>query len=115
MPQDINAPLGRPPLSREPYNTPLSPKPPKFMVKSKMTQGRFELINLGPPVWLSVEERSLLMIFIDLRKKSIAFNAEERGLLKYSYGKAYEIPVIPHTPWKRKPVPIPKPVLPQFI
>ena len=32
MPQDTNPPLGRPPLSRDPYNTPLSAKPPKFMV-----------------------------------------------------------------------------------
>ncbi|MBW0558547.1 hypothetical protein O181_098262 [Austropuccinia psidii MF-1] len=78
MPQDINPPLGRPPLSRDPYNTPLSPKPPKFMVTSKITQERFELINFGPPGWLSEEERSLLMSFIVLREKEIAFSEEER-------------------------------------
>ncbi|MBW0588438.1 hypothetical protein O181_128153 [Austropuccinia psidii MF-1] len=115
MPQDINPPLGRPPLSRDPYNTPLSPKPPKFMVTSKITQERFELINFGPPGWLSEEERSLLMSVIVLREKAIAFSAEERGLLKHSYGKPYKIPVIPHTPWQKKPIPIPKPIIPQFI
>ncbi|MBW0581338.1 hypothetical protein O181_121053 [Austropuccinia psidii MF-1] len=115
MLKDINPPLGRPPLSRDPYDTPLSPKPPKFMVTSKITQGRFELISFEPPGWLSEEEKSLLMSVIGLREKGIALSAEERGLLKHSYGKPYKIPLIPHTPWKKKPIPIPKPIIPQFI
>ncbi|MBW0520210.1 hypothetical protein O181_059925 [Austropuccinia psidii MF-1] len=115
MPQDINPPLGRPPISRDPYNTPLSPKPPKFVVTSKITQERFELIYFGPPGWLSEEERSLLISVIVLSKKAIAFSAEESGLLNHSYGKPYKIPVIPYTPWQKKPIPIPKPTIPQFI
>ncbi|MBW0541635.1 hypothetical protein O181_081350 [Austropuccinia psidii MF-1] len=115
MPHDINPPLGRPPLSRDPYNTPLSPKPPEFTVKSKITQERFELINFGPPGWLLEEEISLLMSVIALREKVIAFSAEERGLLKHSYGKPYKIPVVPHAPWQKKPIPIPNPIIPQFI
>ncbi|MBW0535275.1 hypothetical protein O181_074990 [Austropuccinia psidii MF-1] len=115
MPQDINPCLGRPPLSRDPYNAPLSPKPPKFMTTSKITQERCALINFGPPGWLSEEERSLLMSVIVLREKAIAFSAEDRGLLKHSYGKPYKIPVIPHTTWQKKPIPIPNPIKPQFI
>ncbi|MBW0582439.1 hypothetical protein O181_122154 [Austropuccinia psidii MF-1] len=115
MPQDINPPLGRPPLSRDPYNSPLSLKPPKPLVTSKITQGRFELINFGPTGWLSEAERSLLMSFIVLREKANSFSAEERGLLKHSYAKPYKIPVIQHTTWKKKPIPIPKPTIPQFI
>jgi hypothetical protein len=30
MPQSINPPLQRPPLSRDPYKTPLTPHPPEF-------------------------------------------------------------------------------------
>ncbi|MBW0556191.1 hypothetical protein O181_095906 [Austropuccinia psidii MF-1] len=86
-PQDINHPLGRPPLSSNPYNTPISPKPPIFLVTSKITQERLELINFGPPGWLSEEERSPLMSVIALREDTIAFSAEERGLMKHSYGK----------------------------
>ncbi|MBW0523277.1 hypothetical protein O181_062992 [Austropuccinia psidii MF-1] len=111
----MNPPLGRPQLSRDPYNTPLSPKPPKFMVTSKITQETFELIRFGPLVWLSEEERSLLMSVIGLREKEIALSSEEMGLLKHSYGKPYKIPVIPHTPWKKKSIPIPKSMIPQFI
>ena len=79
MPQDINPPLKRPPLSRDPYNTPLSPKPPKFMVTSKITQERFELINFGPPGWLSEEESSLLMSVIVLREEAICFQCRGKG------------------------------------
>ncbi|MBW0573779.1 hypothetical protein O181_113494 [Austropuccinia psidii MF-1] len=115
MPQEMNPPLGRPTLSRDPFNTPLSPKPPKFLVTSKITQEIFELINVGPPGRLSEEERSLLMSVIVLREKEIAFSAEKRGLLKHSYEKPYKIPVIPHTPWQNKLILIPKPTIPQLI
>ncbi|MBW0590741.1 hypothetical protein O181_130456 [Austropuccinia psidii MF-1] len=113
MSQDINPPLERPPLSRDPYVTPLSPKLPNVMFIYKITQEIVEVINFLPPGWLSNEERILLMSVIALRENSIAFIEEERGLLKHSYGKPYKIPVIPHTPWQKKP--IPKPILPQFI
>ncbi|MBW0470951.1 hypothetical protein O181_010666 [Austropuccinia psidii MF-1] len=43
-----------------------------------------------------------------------AFREEERQLLKHSYGKPYKIKVIPHKPWKNKPIPILKSILPQF-
>ncbi|MBW0461562.1 hypothetical protein O181_001277 [Austropuccinia psidii MF-1] len=104
-----------PPLSRDPYVTPLSPKPPRFIVKSKITHEGFEVIKFGPPGWLSKEEKSLLMSFIVLKGKDITFSEEERGLLKHSYGKPYTIPVIPHTPFQKKKIPIPKPILPQLI
>ncbi|MBW0571191.1 hypothetical protein O181_110906 [Austropuccinia psidii MF-1] len=54
------------------------------------------------------------MSVIALREKEIAFSAEERDLLKHSYGKPYRIPVIPHKPWQKKPIPIPKPIIPQL-
>ncbi|MBW0588619.1 hypothetical protein O181_128334 [Austropuccinia psidii MF-1] len=50
-----------------------------------------------------------------LREKAIAFCEEERGVLKHSCGKPYKIPVISHEPWQKKPIPIPKSILTQFI
>ncbi|MBW0550292.1 hypothetical protein O181_090007 [Austropuccinia psidii MF-1] len=73
------------------------------------------MINFGPSGWLSEEEINLLKNVILLRQKAIAFCEEERGVLKHSYGKPYKIPVIPHEPWQKKPIPIPKSILPQFI
>ncbi|MBW0575742.1 hypothetical protein O181_115457 [Austropuccinia psidii MF-1] len=109
MPQDLN-----PPLSRDPYETPLSPKTPIFQETFNITHERLQAVNFGPPGWLSNEEINLLRNVITLREKEIAFCKEERGLLKHSYGKPYKIPVIPHEPWQKKPIPIPKTILPQF-
>ncbi|MBW0574286.1 hypothetical protein O181_114001 [Austropuccinia psidii MF-1] len=115
MPQDLNTPLERPELTRDPYETPLSPNPPLFIETLKVTEERISMMNFGPSGWLSEEETNLLRNFILLREKAIAFCEEERGVLKHSYGKPYKIPVISHEPWKKKPIPIPKSILPQFI
>ncbi|MBW0592609.1 hypothetical protein O181_132324 [Austropuccinia psidii MF-1] len=115
MPKDLNPPLERSELSRDPYETPLSPNPPPFFETSKVTKERISMINFGPSGWLSEEEINLLKNVILLRQKAIAFCAEERGVLKHSYGKPYTIRVIPHEPWQNKPIPIPKSILPQFI
>jgi hypothetical protein len=57
----------------------------------------------------------LLKHVIVLRQKSVAFCEEERGSLHHSYGQPYKIPVIAHDPWQKRPIPIPKPILPDFI
>ncbi|MBW0552320.1 hypothetical protein O181_092035 [Austropuccinia psidii MF-1] len=48
MPQDLNPPLERPELSRDPYETPLSPNPPPFFETSKVAEERISMINFGP-------------------------------------------------------------------
>ena len=48
MPQDINPPLERPPLSRDPYHTPLTPHPPEFMETGRITEERLTQVNFGP-------------------------------------------------------------------
>ena len=115
MPQDINPPLQRPPLSRDPYKTPLKMHPPEFFLTSRITLERLGLINFGPPGWLTNEELKLLKHVIVIRQKAIAFCEEERGLLRHSYGKPYKIPVVAHEPWQKKPIPIPKPIIEDFV
>ncbi|MBW0571090.1 hypothetical protein O181_110805 [Austropuccinia psidii MF-1] len=73
------------------------------------------MINFRPSGWLSEEETNFLRNVILLREKAIAFCEEERGVLKHYYGKPYKRPSISHDPWKKKPIPIPKSILPQFI
>ncbi|MBW0463435.1 hypothetical protein O181_003150 [Austropuccinia psidii MF-1] len=115
MPQDLNPPLERPELSRDPYETPLSLNSPLFIETLKVTEERISMINFGPSEWLSEEETNLLKNVILLREKAIAFCGEERGVLEHSYGKPYKIPVMSHETWQKKPIPIPKSILPQFI
>ena len=84
MPQNLNPPLCTPPLSRDPYRTPLTPFPPEFIPTLKITGERLKVVNFGPPGWLPKEELKLLKYFIKLRQGSLAFSAEERGLLKHT-------------------------------
>ena len=53
MPQHLNPPLQRPPLSRDPYQTPLLKQPPPFSPTPKVTNERIKMINFGPEGWLS--------------------------------------------------------------
>ncbi|MBW0514629.1 hypothetical protein O181_054344 [Austropuccinia psidii MF-1] len=115
MPQDFNPPLERPESSRNSYETPLSPNPPLFIEISKVTEEIISRINFGPSGWLLEQEINFLRSAILLSQKAIAFSEEEQGVLKHSYGKCYEIPVMPHELWKEKSIPIPKSILPQFI
>ncbi|MBW0462625.1 hypothetical protein O181_002340 [Austropuccinia psidii MF-1] len=80
IPKDLN-----PPLSRDPYETPLSPNPPIFPETFKVTHERLQEVNFGPTGWLSNEEINLIKNLITLREKEISFCEEERGLLKSSY------------------------------
>ena len=101
IPQALNPPLQRPSLSRDPYKTPLTPWPPDFQPTAKITEERLKVINFGPKGWLWEEEMKLFLHIIVLREKALAFCAEERGLLKPSYGLPYVIPVIEHDPWQK--------------
>ncbi|MBW0534154.1 hypothetical protein O181_073869 [Austropuccinia psidii MF-1] len=114
MPQDLKPHLKRPSFSRDPYERPLSPSPTILQETFKVTHERLQAVNVGPPGWLSNEEINLIKNVITLREKAIAFCEEESGLLKHSYGQPYKIPVIPHEPWQKKPIPTPKSILPQF-
>ena len=105
MPQDINPPLERPQLSRDPYSSPLTPFPPDFEETRRITAKRLESVNFGPPGWLTDEELKLLKHVIVLRERAIAFSEEERGILKHEYGQPYKIPVIDHEPWQQRPIP----------
>ncbi|MBW0490861.1 hypothetical protein O181_030576 [Austropuccinia psidii MF-1] len=90
MPQDLN-----PLLSRDPYEKPLSPNPPIFQETFNITHERLQEVKFGPPGRLSNEEIKLLKNVITLMEKEISF-------------------LIPHEPWQKKPIPIPKSILPQF-
>jgi len=115
MPLNLNSPLRSPPLSRDPYKTPLTPFPPEFAPTWKINEEQLKVVYFGPPGWLSSEELKLMKHIIKLRQDSLAFCAEERGLLKHTYGKPYVIPVTKHEPWQQRPIPIPAAIKDQFI
>ncbi|KAK4700551.1 hypothetical protein P7C70_g5695, partial [Phenoliferia sp. Uapishka_3] len=107
LPTTDNPPLRRPPLSRDPYQTPLTPDMPRFEPGGKLTEERLTLMDFGPEGWLSDDERNLMLNVLRIREKALAFDGAERGELKETYGDPYKIPVIPHTPWRQSALPIP--------
>ncbi|KAK4706028.1 hypothetical protein P7C70_g168, partial [Phenoliferia sp. Uapishka_3] len=107
LPTTDNPPLRRPPLSRDPYQTPLTPDMPKFEPGGKLTEERLALMDFGPEGWLSDDERNLMLNVLRIREKALAFDGSERGELKATYGDPYKIPVVPHTPWRQSALPIP--------
>lgn len=115
MPQNINPPLQKPELSRDPYFCPLSRSPPDFTPSKKVTWERLEMLSFAPEDWLTEEEIKLLLQVIKLRENAIAFCEEERGLLKRSWGLPYVIPVVEHVPWQKKTIPIPQAIRTEFI
>ena len=64
---------------------------------------------------LSHEERRLLKYIITLNERSVAFEDEERGTFRRDYFSDYKIPVIPHTPWADKNIPLPKGYIDEII
>ncbi|KAI7947611.1 hypothetical protein MJO28_009519 [Puccinia striiformis f. sp. tritici] len=114
IPQNLNPPLQRPALSRNPYETPLTPNPPEFEPTEKITEERIKVIDFGPEGWLLPEELKLFLWIIVSRAGALAFRMEERGLLKHSYGLPYVIPVVEHVPWQKKPIPIPAAIKEEF-
>ena len=115
MPQQLNSPLCRPPLSQNPYQTPLTPFSPEFTPTWKINEERLKVLDFGPSKWLSEEDMKLMKHVINLRQGILAFGAEERGLLKNTYGKPYIIPVIKHEPWQQRPIPITAEIKNDFI
>ncbi|KAK4698933.1 hypothetical protein P7C70_g7335, partial [Phenoliferia sp. Uapishka_3] len=107
LPETLNAPLRRPPMSRDPYETPLTHDQPIFVPGGKLTEERIALMDFGPEGWLTEEERNLILNVLRLREKALAFDGTERGKLKESYADPYKIPVVPHTPWRQSALPIP--------
>ncbi|MBW0544937.1 hypothetical protein O181_084652 [Austropuccinia psidii MF-1] len=87
MPQDINPPFKRPPLSMGPYEKASSPIPPIFQETFKVTHENLQTVDLGQLGWLSNEEINLLKNVITLWDREIGFCGEEGVLLKPSYVK----------------------------
>lgn len=106
-PRELNPPMKRPPLARDPYETPLALPPTPFEAIGNLTKERLEGIDMGPKGFLNEEERQLMINVLQFRHKALAFSDEERGLLKRSWADPYKIPTIEHEPWHDKPIPLP--------
>ncbi|KAK4694345.1 hypothetical protein P7C70_g8748, partial [Phenoliferia sp. Uapishka_3] len=100
-------PLFRPPMSRDPYITPLTPNPPEFEYGGRLTEEALALVDFGGEEALWPEEKKLFLHVLRLREKAVAMHPKDRGVLKSTYANPWKVATIPHVPWKQKPIPLP--------
>ena len=87
---------------------PLPFYPPKFKPTEKVTMERMTNLAINNNTDLLPEERKLLQHIIVVNERSVAFNEQERGTFRQDYFSDYQMPVMEHTPWQDKNMPIPK-------
>ena len=86
----------------------LSPLPPDFTPSGRYTEERKQIIDkVHESDFLWPEERKLMHHFMMIQEQGFAWNDTERGHFKEEYFPPVEMPVVPHTPWVLKNIPIP--------
>ena len=85
----------------------LNPNPPKFTPYGRYTQERKDLFDKANPGFLWPAERDLLHHFMMLHQDGFAWNDSERGHFREDFFPPIDMPVVPHTPWVQRNIPIP--------
>ncbi|KAJ3720248.1 hypothetical protein DFJ43DRAFT_960074, partial [Lentinula guzmanii] len=86
----------------------LSTHPPEFTPTGRYTEERKAIIDKvheGDFLW--PEERKLMHHLMMEQEKGFAWNDEERGKFREDFFPPIDMPVVPHTPWVEKNIPIP--------
>ncbi len=86
----------------------LSPTPPPFIPTERYTQERKEYIDsIHNDGFLWPEEMKLMHHFMTVQEKAFTWEDSERGSFRRDFFPPIDIPVIEHTPWVLRNIPIP--------
>lgn len=85
----------------------LNPNPPPFTPCGRYTLERKEIFDKLNPGFLLPAERDLIHHFMSLHQDAFAWDDSERGHFREDFFPPIEIPVVPHTPWVLRNIPIP--------
>ena len=85
----------------------LNPNPPLYTPTGRYTQERKDLFDKLNPGFLLPAERDLLHHFMMLHQDGFAWDNSERGHFREDFFPPIDIPVVPHTPWVQRNIPIP--------
>nr|GAT45871.1 predicted protein [Mycena chlorophos] len=86
----------------------LDPNPPPFVPTGRYTADRKAALDAAHSEdFLWPEERALLHYFMMLHNDAFAWEDSERGSFRADFFPPVEIPVMPHTPWVLRNIPIP--------
>ena len=82
-------------------------QPPSFSPTGRYTQERKELFDKLHPSFLLPAERDLMHYFMMVHEDGFAWETSERGHFREDFFPPVDIPVVPHTPWVQRNIPIP--------
>lgn len=85
----------------------LSPHPPEFTPGDRLTQERLDDLGIFKNSFLWPEEQRLAAQVLKVNEMGLAWNEMEKGRFRDEYFSPVVFPVIPHTPWCKKNLPIP--------
>ena len=86
----------------------LNPNPPPFESTGRYTTERRDALDLAHPGdFLWPAERALMHDFMRLQNGAFAWEDSERGRFRTDFFPPVDIPVLPHTPWVQRNIPIP--------
>ncbi|SJL14310.1 uncharacterized protein ARMOST_17766 [Armillaria ostoyae] len=86
----------------------LNPNPPEFEPTGCYTLERKLRINENHPIgFLWPEERKLVHHFMCLQEQGFAWDDTEAGHFREDFFLPIDIPIVPHTPWVLRNIPIP--------
>ena len=114
LPEDFRVIRRRP---EDPLLTllPLPTQPPPFTPGSRLTQERYDELDINKYGFLLPEEVKLAAHVLKLNEKALAWTEAERGRFRDDYFSPVKIPTIAHTPWILKNIPIPTGLLDKVI
>jgi len=81
--------------------------PPDFTPGERLTQERLDVLSLNANGFLQPEEEKLLTYVLKMNEMGLAWMEAEKGRFRDEYFSPVKIPVIEHTPWAHKNLPIP--------
>lgn len=83
--------------------------PPEYVPTGRYTPDRRAIIDDNHPGdFLWPEERKLMHWFMCAHESAFAWNDAERGKFREDFYPPVDFPVVPHTPWMLKNIPIPR-------
>ena len=81
---------------------------PEFTPSGRYTLERKEIIDkVHSEDFLWPEERKLMHHMMMLQEKGFAWNDQERGKIREDFFPPIDMPVVAHTPWVERNIPIP--------
>jgi hypothetical protein len=78
-----------------------------FIPGVRFTQARSDTLDLDPANWLWPEELKLVQWIVLSHETAFAWILAKRGRLDDRYFPLIKIPMVPHTPWVLRNIPIP--------